>query len=161
MLSSSKFSSQKLVWAGGAAGAVVLFVAGAFLFQTWQISRLESQWKKMEPKVTELTAEQNQIRQFRPWYDRSFAALQIMRALAQAFPEDGNVTAKTLEIRDLNTVTCSGNARDNQAYLRLLDQLRLAQDVNDLKTESLRGQPPTLQFTLNFQWGEGVKTSGN
>jgi hypothetical protein len=160
MLSSSKFSSQKLVWAGSAAGAVVLCVAGAFLFQTWQISRLESQWRAIEPKVTELTATMDKLRQFRPYYDRSFRALQIMRALSQAFPEEGNVTAKSVEIRDLNTVTCTGNARDNQSYLHLLDQLRMNQDVSDLKTESLRGQAPALQFTLNFQWG-GDKASGN
>jgi hypothetical protein len=155
MLTSSKFSSQKLVWAGSAGGAIALFIAGAFLVQAWQISRLESQFNEMSPKVTELTVARDKIRQFRPWYDRSFAALQIMRAMAQAFPEEGNVTAKSLEIRDLLSVTCSGNARDNQSYLRLLDQLRTAPDVSDLKTESLRGQSPSLQFTLNFQWGEG------
>lgn len=160
MLSSSKFSSQKLVWAGSAAGGIAVLVVGAFLFQTWQMSRLESQWKEIEPKVTELSAMQDKIRQFRPWYDRSFRALRIMRALTQAFPEYGNVTAKTLDIRDLSTVTCSGIARDNQSYLQLLDKLRTVPEVSELKTESLRGQSPTLQFTLNFQW-EGEQASGN
>jgi len=160
MMSSSKFSSQKLVWAGTAGGAIALIIAGAFLFQAWQIASLESQWHKIEPRVTELTTISDKIRQFRGFYDRSDRALQIMRALSQAFPEEGDVTAKTLEIRDLSTVTCTGIARDSQSYLRLLDKLRANQDVSDLKTESLRGQPPSLQFTLNFQWGGGT-TSGN
>ncbi len=159
MLSSSKFSSQKLVWAGSAAGAVALCVAGAFLFQAWQTSRLEAQWKAIEPKVNQLVGMQDEIRQFRPWYDRSFRALRILRGLTQAFPEEGSVTAKSLEIRELSTVSCSGVARDNAAWLRLLDQLQKEPEISDLKTESVRGQSP-VQFTFNFQW-EGDKAGGN
>jgi len=160
MMQSSKFSSQRLVWAGSAAGAVVLFIAAAFLFQTWELSRLQSQITAMGPKVKELSAARDKIRQFRPWYDRDFTALQIMRAMTQAFPETGNVTAKSLEIRDLATVTCSGNARDNESYLHLMEQLGTNEDVTELKTESVRGQSPSLQFTFNFQWQPGGN-SGN
>lgn len=160
MLSNSKFSSQKLVWAGGAAAALVLLIGGAFGVQAWQASRLDAELRAMNPKVTELTADMDQIHRFRPWFDRTSRALRIMRALTGAFPETGNVTAKTLEIRDLTTVTCSGVARDNMSYLRLLDLLRGTPEVSDVKTESLRGQPPALQFTFSFSW-EGVKASGN
>ncbi|MDB6021588.1 MAG: hypothetical protein JWQ04_1445 [Pedosphaera sp.] len=159
MMTSTKFSSQKLMWAGGAAGAVAACVAGAFLFQQWQISRLDSRWKAMESKVTELNTDQSQIQKYRPWFDRSFRALRILRALTQSFPEDGYVSAKSLEIRDQSSVTCSGNARDNQSYIKLLDQLSNIPEISDLKTESVRGQTP-VQFTLNFQW-EGGKASGN
>lgn len=160
MMSNSKFSSQKLAYAGGAVGAIALIIIGAFGYQQYQISNLQSQWNRMEPSVTMLNEDQNLNRTFRPWYDRSFPALRIMRALAQAFPEDGSSAwAKTIEIRDVSNVTCTGNASDNQSYLRLLDQLRTNSEVSDLKTESVRGQRP-VQFTLNFQW-EGVKPSGN
>ncbi len=158
-LLTTKFSSKKLVWAGAAAGGVAACVAMAFLFQQWQISRLESKWHAIEPKVTELETAQDQIRRFRPWFDESFRGLRIMRGLTYAFPEDGYVSAKSLEIRDLSVVTCSGVARDNQSYLGLLDKLRGVPEVTDLKTEMVRGQSP-VQFTLNFQW-EGAKASGN
>ena len=45
---------------------------------------------------------QQQIRKFRPWFDDSFRNLTILRKITEAFPEEGDVTAKTLEIRDLS-----------------------------------------------------------
>ncbi len=160
LFNSSKFSSKKLAWAGGAAGFVVLCVGGAFGFQQWQISGLDSEWQAMAPEVTQLQNTQQQIRKFRPWFDRSYRVLRIVKTLTESFPEEGSVSAKNVEIRDLSTVTCSGLARDNQAYLALLDHLRnYTNEVSELKTETVRGQSP-LQFTFNFQW-EGVKTSGN
>ena len=158
-LLSTKFSARKLAWAGAAAGGLAACVLLAFLFQQWQISGLRSKWKAMEPKVTELQAVQGQIQKYRPWFNRAFPTLSIVRRLTEAFPEEGYVSAKTLEIRDLSTVTCSGVARDNQAYLALIKQLGAAQEVSELRTESLRGQAPT-QFTFNFVW-EGNKTGGN
>jgi hypothetical protein len=156
---STKFSSKKLAWIGAAAGSVVGIIIIAFLVQQWQINRLQAKWHGMEPEVKELTTAQDQIRRFRPWYDRSYRALRIMKALAGAFPEDGYVSAKTVEIHDLSNVTCSGVARDNQSYIALLDKLRAVGEVTELKTEMVRGQAP-VQFTLNFQW-EGNNAAGN
>jgi hypothetical protein len=150
----ARFSSRKLVWAGATAGAVVLLVGGAILLQQWRLSRLRSEWAAMEPKVQELEDLQRQIRKFRPWFDDSFRTLSILRRLTEAFPVDGVVSAKTVEIRELSSVTCSGMARDNQAFLKMLDQLRAAKEVGDVKVDQVRGKPP-MQFTFNFQWGEG------
>jgi hypothetical protein len=150
----TRFSSRKLVWAGGTAGAAALLVAGAFLVQQWQLSRLQSRWANMESRVRELEDMQQQIKRFRPWFDDSLPSLTILRRLTEAFPEDGVVAAKTVEIRELSSVTCSGVARDNQALLKVLDQLRATKDVANLKVDQIRGKTP-LQFTFNFRWGEG------
>lgn len=150
----TRFSSGKLVWAGSAAGAAVLIFAVAFGFQQWKLSRLDSEWTGMEAKVKQLDGLQQEIRRFRPWFDESFGSLTILRKVTQAFPEEGAVTAKTLEIRELSTVTCSGIATDNQALLRVLDQLRAANEVSNLKLDQVRGKTP-MQFTFNFQWSEG------
>ncbi|MDB6110141.1 MAG: hypothetical protein JWR69_1891 [Pedosphaera sp.] len=158
-LLTTKFSSKKLAWAGAGAGAVAVCVGGAFLIQQWQISRLQSKWRSMESEVTELQTAEAQSRRFRPWFDGSFRGLRIIKRITEAFPEDGYVSAKNLEIRDLSVVTCSGVARDNQSYLKLLDQLRASKEVTELKTDQVRGQAP-LQFTFNLQW-EGGKPSGN
>ena len=48
---------------------------------------------------------QDKIKQYRPWFDESISGLSILRRLTESFPQDGSVTAKTLEIRDLNLVT--------------------------------------------------------
>jgi hypothetical protein len=150
----TRFSSRKLVWAGATAGAVLLLVGGAFAIQQWQLSRLRTRWARMEPKVRELDEMQQQIKRFRPWFDESVRSLTILRKLTEAFPEDGVVSAKTVEIRELSSVTCSGAARDNQALLKMLDQLRATKEVSNLKVDQIRGKTP-LQFTFNFHWGEG------
>ena len=114
----------------------------------------------MSPTVTELEDLQQQIRKFRPWFDESFRTLSILRKLTEAFPEDGVVTAKTFEIRELSSVSCSGVARDNQAFLRMLDQLRATKEIAELKVDSVRGGDSVrgrtpIQFTFNFHWDAG------
>ena len=150
----ARFSSKKLMWAGATAGSAALLVLGAFLAQQWQLSRLQSKWTAMEPKVKELENLQHQIRKFRPWFDNSFRNLSILRSLTEAFPEEGVIFAKTVEIRAQNVVTCSGSARDTQAFLKTLDQLRTAKEVGGLTVERISGKAP-LQFSFNFHWGEG------
>ncbi|MEY2430197.1 MAG: hypothetical protein QOJ40_3082 [Verrucomicrobiota bacterium] len=152
----NRYSSGKLRTVGAAAAAVLLIAGGMFLFQQWQLMRWDSQWKTMATKVRELEAVQQQIRQFRPWFDDSLRGLTILRQLTSAFPEDGVVAAKTVEIRDLNTVMCTGTARDNQALLKTLERLRAAGGVSDLKVNQIRGKSP-MQFTFDFHWSEGGK----
>ncbi len=150
----ARFSSRKLVWAGATAGAVLLLAGGAILFQQWRLSRLRSQWADMEPDVKKLEDMQQQIRRFRPWFDDGFPNLSILRRVTEAFPVDGVVSAKSLEIRERSTVTCSGIARDNQAFLKMRDQLQAIKEVGSVQVDQVRGRTP-LQFTLNFRWGQG------
>jgi hypothetical protein len=149
-----QYSSSRVRMVGATAGAVAILVAGLFLIQQWQLTRLRSRWAAMSSKVQELDGMQQQIRQYRPWFDRSFPCLSVLRELTQAFPEDGVVSAKTVEIRDVHTVTCSGTARDNSVLLKTLTQMRAASGVTALKVDQIRGKSP-MQFTFDFQWGQG------
>ena len=149
----ARFSSRKLGWIGGAAAAAALIVGGAVLFQHWQLSSHQSDWSRMESRVKELEFQQAQIRRFRPWFDESFHNLSILRRVTEAFPADGMVTAKTVEIRDQTLVTCTGVARDNQAFLKMLDQLRATKQIGSVQVDQVRGKTP-MQFTVNFQWGD-------
>jgi hypothetical protein len=150
----NRFSSRKVGLISAAAALALLLAGGAFGVQQFQLSRLRGKWSKMEKQVHELEDMQAQIRRFRPWFDGSFRTLTLLRKVTESFPEDGVVTAKTLEIRDESSVNCSGVANDNQALLKMLDQLRASKDVRDLKVDNIRGKTP-LQFTFNFHWGEG------
>ena len=145
-------ASGKLRAAGAVAAALAMLVAGAFGVQQWQLFRLNARWTKIAATATELETVQQQIRQYRAWFDDSFTGLTILRELTLAFPEDGSVTAKTVEIRALNTISCSGTARDHAALLRTLTQLRAVAGVHDLKVDQIRGKTP-LQFTFGFQYG--------
>jgi hypothetical protein len=147
----TRYSSRKLIWAGATAGSVALLVGAAFLVQQWQLARLRSRWEAMERNATEIDNLQQRIKKFRPWFDDSLGSLSILRRLTEAFPEDGVVSAKTVEIRDLAAVTCTGTAQNSQALLKTLDQLRAVKEVTHVTIDQIRGGKP-LQFTFNFHW---------
>jgi len=149
----ARYSSRKLVTASAAVGGVALIILAAFLFQEWQLSRLRNRWVAISPDVHELEGLQQQIRKFRPWYDDSIRNLSILRRITEAFPQDGAVSAKSVEIRETANVTCSGIAFDNQAFLKTLDRLRATREIADLKVDQIRGGKQ-MQFTFNFHWGD-------
>ena len=84
----------------------------------------------------------------------TFRSLAILRQFTLAFPEDGSVTAKTIEIRDGNEINLSGTARDNAALLAMQARLRAAEGVSEVKVDQIRGKAP-IQFTFDFQYGNG------
>ena len=148
----SKYSSRRLAYAGAAAAALVFLLGGAFLYQQIQISKYRGEWDGMKAKVAELEELQNNARRFRAWNDTSLGTLNIMRRVTEAFPEDGIVSAKMIEIRHGSTISCTGVAKDNSSLLKTIDRLRGSPQVRDLRVEQIRGKSP-LQFTFNFQWG--------
>jgi hypothetical protein len=151
---SSRYATGKLRRAGAVAGAVLLLVLGAFGIQQIQLWQLKARWASMQVRAGELETVQQKTRQYRPWFDESLRSLSILRQLTTSFPEDGVVTAKTVEIRDANLVTCTGTARDNASLLRTLGKLRDAGNVSDLKVDRIQGKAP-IQFTFDFRWVEG------
>jgi hypothetical protein len=151
---SNRYASGKLRTVGVVVGVVLILVIGVFAFHEYQLSKVRSEWLKMSAQVKELEEVQKQIRQFRPWYDDTLKGMVILKQVTAAFPEDGVVTAKTIEIRDLSVVTCSGTARDMQSLLRTQERLRAAGGISDLKFNTIRGKSP-MQFTFDFHWSEG------
>lgn len=146
-----KYSSRKLTYTAAILGSIAGVIALAFVVQQVQLMRLESDWRAMSGRVRDVEELRNQIKRFRPWFDDSVRHLSIMRRLAEVFPEDGSVTAKTVELRDPGIVSCSGTARDSAALMRTLDQLRGSAEVTDVQVDQLRGRAP-IQFTFNFHW---------
>ncbi len=157
---STRYSSGKLRLAAAAAALVALVVTCSFLLQQWQLVRLKSEWTGMAPKVKELDQVLQNIRQYRPWFDEQCRGLTIMRELTKAFPEDGVIWAKTVEIRELSAVTCTGQTRDYQALLKTLAQLRSSPQFSDVRLSQIRGKTP-MQFTFDFRWNEGGARNEN
>ncbi|MGZ8920780.1 MAG: hypothetical protein ACXW3L_07340, partial [Limisphaerales bacterium] len=152
---STRYSSKRLGYAGAGAAIILLLIGAAFLYQQTQLSKYKSQWSGMQAKVTELQDLQGKIRRFRPWSHKDMATLHIMRRVTEAFPEDGVVSAKIIEIRDGNIISCIGTARDNSSLLATIDRLRSSEQVRNLRVDQIRGNAP-LQFTFNFQWNESA-----
>jgi len=150
----AKYSSGRLRTAGAAGAAVVFLISALFLYQQVQLWSLRSQWARMAVRVGELQSVQDRIRQFRPWYDGTFPNLAILRQLSLSFTEDGAVTAKNIEIRDGNTITCAGTAHDVQALLAVEKNLAAVPGVTGLHHEQSRGKSP-MQFVLTFHYNNG------
>lgn len=149
---SDRYSSRKLLAVGSAAGAVALLVLLAFLVQQAQLWYWESKWRAMQKPVGEIEGMRAQLRRFRPWCNKtSFPTLSVLRRLTEAFPEESSVTARSVEIREPSTVTCTGTARDRQALLKALEKLGAAREVSNVKLEVVRGRSP-MEFSFNFQW---------
>ncbi|HSU55048.1 MAG TPA: hypothetical protein VLT36_13395, partial [Candidatus Dormibacteraeota bacterium] len=153
---SNRYATGKLRKAGAVAGAIAAIIIAAFVFQQIQLVSLRSQWNGMSAQVKDLKGLEDRIKQFRPWYDENYRDLSILKALTQAFPEDGVVSAKTIEIRDLSTVTCTGTTRDQRELLKMLERLRAdTNSIANLKIGPIRGAKPPMQFSFDFQWKEG------
>ena len=150
---------KKLGWVGVAGAGVALLVGGAFLVQELQAAHWNAEFQSVERQAKQVRSAQDQITKYSPWFDESARGLSILKVLAEAFPPDGTVTAKTVEIRNLTDVTCSGIARDSLAYRKVIESLGGAKGVGEVTTDSLRGTSPSVQFTFKFQW-EG-DTGGN
>ena len=150
----SRYGTGKLRKVGLVAASVVGLVAVAFLVQQIISWHFQSRWADMKAQVTELEATQAQIKQYRPWFDESARSLSILKQLTQAFPEDGVVTAKTIEIREANLVTCTGTAKDMNSLLAVQKKLSASGNVVDVKLNRIQGKSP-MQFTFDFRWVEG------
>jgi len=149
-----RYASGQRRTIGLAAAAVLLLIAGAFAVQQIQLTLLRTRWNRMSTQVRELESLSQQIGQYRPWFDDSFRSLSILKGITLAFPQDGAVTAKSIDIRDGRVVSCSGNARDQASFLKTYAQLRAAENITDLKVDQMRGKTP-MQFTFAFRWNAG------
>jgi hypothetical protein len=149
----ARYNSKRLATVGFAAGGLVVLALGFFAWQEFRRWSLRSEWAAMAVEVKALDAVQDRIREFRPWYDTSFRNLTIMSRITECFPDNGSVTARSVEIHGAATptVSISGTARDNASLLRTLDQLRKTKEIQAVKVEQIRGKTPA-QFTFTFRW---------
>jgi hypothetical protein len=151
----NRIKSGKLGWVGATAGAVVLIAVLALIVQIAIAAHYESRWSAMATKVKDLQDIQDNLGKYHPWFDESCRSLVVLRRVTEAFPEDGVVSAKSLEIREPSTVSCSGVARDKQSFIKMFDKLSSTSGVSDLTIDQVQGEGP-VQFTLNFQWDGGA-----
>ena len=115
---------------------------------------LRTEWSRIQTKVGQLEAVNAKISQYRSWYGGTFDNLSILRQLSLSFPQNGSVTAKTIEIHDGNTVTCSGTALNYASLLAMQASLQHADGVSEVKLEQIRGKAP-MQFVFGFKFNNG------
>ena len=86
---------------------------------------------------------------------RAARGLAILEVLTSAFPENGTVTAKLIEIRESGQVVCSGTATDSPAFLAMTARLSSQPGVTKVHHDQSRGASP-MQFNLTFLWNGGL-----
>ncbi|HZQ45477.1 MAG TPA: hypothetical protein VFC07_00575, partial [Verrucomicrobiae bacterium] len=154
--------TKKLGWAGMAGAGVVLIIAGLFVFQQIQIANWQHQKNDLLAKTKSVHAAMAEVNRYKPWYDSSFRALEILKTLSKAFPLNGrDVTAKSLRITSLTDVSVAGVANSRSSVSQVVDWLAKTNVVRTgtVSLPSVAGPPTQLQFTLNFQW-EGEDNGG-
>ena len=146
----TKLSTQKLAYAGGATAVVGVIVGGLFGWQQIQLHILNSRWDAIKDRVGELQKDTANIEKYRPWFDSSFGALTILAKLTSAFPDNGSVTAKSLEIRDLSAISARGTATTLVAFNVMRETLGRIPGVVELHSETAGN--PQIQFNLTYSW---------
>ncbi len=146
-----KLDSRRRRWIASAALALVVLPMLAFLVRSHIETGLDSEWQGMRKKVAELEKLQQQIRQFRPWFDPAPHSVQILEGLIGAFPESGEVWAKSIQIAGESKIVCSGFARNQAALMVMMDRLRARPDVAGLQIQQVRGENP-VQFAVTYKW---------
>ena len=146
----ARYGSSKLRTAGAVAALLFLLVGGAFGVQQVQLMLLGAEWNGMAAKVKSIEGVQTQISRFRPWSDTTMPSLTVLKVLAQSFPPQGTVYAKTVEIRDQSTVTCAGLTQDIPTLLAVIDRLRTNNGVSNVRQPNIRGSKPPMQFTFRI-----------
>lgn len=143
-------SRQRRLAIGGVLGLIVLPLLALFVRSHIE-SRLETEWNAMRGNVSELETLQTKIRQYRPWFEPAPQTLEVIEALVGAFPDQGDVWAKSIQVSEASKVTCTGFARSQAALMGVLDRLRARPDVTGLQLQQVRGENP-VQFSFTYKW---------
>jgi hypothetical protein len=134
-----------------AIGTAIVLLPIVTYFVRSQIERsLETEWSGMRRQVSDLESLQQRIRQFRPWFETSPITLQLVEDIVGAFPEQGDVWAKSVELTEDGKLTCTGFARSQSALSGLLDRLRERKNFSGVQIQQVRGANP-IQFTIGFK----------
>jgi Tfp pilus assembly protein PilN len=147
--------------------AVFLLLILVFIVRSHMENSLNTEWDGMRNSVAELDGLQQNIRRFRPWFAGSPQKLQALETLFAAFPEKGEVWARSVQLAayqeksenssrmvvstEASKVTVSGFARSQAALMGLQEHLRKQSGVSALQLQQVRGNNP-IQFSLTFKW---------
>ena len=155
---SENVSIRSTLWIVGTAVTLIIIFISMFMFQSMKLGRLESEWQKNQPIVSEVSDLQDKIKKFRPWFDNSAESLVILGDITNAFPKNGAVWVKSLEIKDYSNIQFTGKAGNNRELLSMLDNLKNSERITDIKVIQVRGENP-IEFRLTFTWN-GKESNG-
>ena len=159
-----RWNTQRSRRAAAIAGALIALLLLVFGVRAHMESSLAAEWAGMQSTVGELETLQQKIRQFRPWFQPGPQKLQALETVIAAFPERGDVWARSVQISSDKTdtgpraqltggfkLTISGFAQNSAAVLALQERLGKQPGVTALQLQQYRGNNP-IQFSLTCKW---------
>lgn len=146
-----QFDDRRRRWIVAAALAAIVLPVLTYFIRSRIESSLNSEWSTMRGNVAELEALQGRIRQFRPWFEATPQALAVLEGIIAAFPEGGDVWARSVQLSENGKMTCAGFARSQAALMSTLERLRQRPDVSEVQVQQMRGDNP-LQFSFTCKW---------
>jgi hypothetical protein len=148
---STRFTPKNIRRVAIVAVAALALLVGAYWWQGERLASLQSTWTAIGPRVDSVKALQDRVRKYRTWYDDAIPSLSIPKCLATAFPEDGTVWVKSLNVKDGVNVTCTGSARSRSEWMQVMDKLGKSGELDNLQVVQTRGDTP-FGFTMTFRW---------
>lgn len=146
-----RIDSNRSRWIILAAFVLILLPMLVFFIRARMEDHLEAEWNAMKRNVSELDLLQQKIHRFRPWFEPAPQILQGMESVVSAFPDQGDVWAKSIQVTEGYKITCTGFARSQSALLAMLDRLRARPDVASVQVQQMRGDKP-VQFSFTCKW---------
>lgn len=150
-----RISSKGNLLFGAIAASILFITIAVFAYQSFYLSRLESEWNRIKTQVAQLEDLQQKVKKFRPWFDDSVKSLSILKTLTESFPEDGSVWVKMMEIEDQSIAACAGFAKSSVDLQSMVDKLYENSQVSDFQLDQYQGESP-MQYAFNFRWVEGA-----
>ena len=147
----TRLDTKRHRWIVAAVVGLILLPLLLFFVRSEMENHLSAKWNGMRDNVEQLDALQQKIRRFRPWFDPAPETLLALESLVAAFPEQGDVWAKNIQISPGFHVTCTGFARSKAALDSMVDRLRARPGVTGLQVPQLRGDKP-VQFSITYVW---------
>jgi Tfp pilus assembly protein PilN len=94
----------------------------------------------------------------RGWYDKRTPALDVLKAVTNAFPQVGDVWATTISVHENGKGLLSGRAVDQPSVLRVIDAMKRDKRFNDVTLMDMRDAGASNKdtvFSLTFTFNVG------
>jgi len=128
--------------------------------QIRQEADLERELAVFAPALAKVEAAHTQVTAVVPWFDRMPHSLELLRRIAEKFPEHGTVWVNRLAVIDGVSVRIDGHATDPVAWLAMQEEVRKSPDIRDFRVVHTRAgtaKNRAMAFAASFTWRGGAR----
>ena len=149
----SESTSRPFVSVGAAVVVAFLAFVLAFALRRLEVGRLEAKLAALAPQRQEAEALRTELRATAPWYGQVPEQLEVLRVVAESFPEEGTAWVTELVMGVDGKVALAGCARDQDSWLAVSGELqKRTRDLRVVRTRqgTKAGEPTTFSVTFSL-----------